>query len=281
MFIDGTLVIWLVLALAVIVLFLRAAGASFSLLITSLIMAITAGKLSLSAFAIVILVLSGIYFSNKKNAIPRPLLIIFVLVWCVALFHHWLPGFNNFHVLKNVQAKPLSIPFNMYLNLDKPLIFFSLFLVYPNLLGQCSKFKIRPVNYYGIACALLLLAMLLPAASILGKISPDFSLPSWWWLFAFNNLVFTCVVEEALFRGYIQQNLSRRFGFFVSIILTSMLFGVEHVHYGSLFVFFASLAGLGYGIVFHFSRRLWATVLTHFLFNFSWLLFYTYPMLKS
>ena len=93
--------------------------------------------------------------------------------------------------------------------------------------------------------------------------------------------MFTCVAEEALFRGFIQQNLTDKFGLYIALVTTSLLFGAAHFSGGPLLIVFATLAGLGYGLVFHLTGRLWAAVLIHFLFNFSHLVFYTYPILRG
>ena len=177
---------------------------------------------------------------------------------------------------EKLQAGPLSADFNMYLNLDKPLAFFALLYIFPHLLG-----KPQQPNYRMILVVCTLLFSLLPIASVLGAIKPEFTIPSWWWLFAFNNLMFTCVAEEALFRGFIQQKLTKKFGLYVVLFITSLLFGVAHFAGGPLLIVFATLAGLGYGLVFHLTGKLWAAVLVHFLFNFSHLVFYTYPILRG
>ncbi|MGL6500415.1 hypothetical protein ACSZOJ_19370 [Aeromonas dhakensis] len=54
---------------------------------------------------------------------------------------HLIPGFTNLKVLDQVQAGPASVPFNMYLNLDKPLVFFGLLLAWPALLGPGAPFS--------------------------------------------------------------------------------------------------------------------------------------------
>jgi membrane protease YdiL (CAAX protease family) len=198
-----------------------------------------------------------------------------IIAWCVLLSLHLVPGFDNLKVLDEVVAGPQSAPFSMYLNLDKPLIFFALLFAYPLLLGDKSQFRWK--------CALvtlLPLLFLLPVAVFLGALKPEFSLPSWWWIFALNNLLLTCVAEEALFRGFIQQSLSRRFNWRLGLIIASILFGLAHFGGGMLLMIFAGLAGLGYGLIFHFTQRLWCAVLVHFIFNFTHLLFFTYPILS-
>ena len=143
-----------------------------------------------------------------------------LLAWAVALTLHLVPGFSNLKVLDQALAGPASVPFNMYLNLDKPLLFFGLLLACPTLLGKGGAIRWRP-----LALLLLPLGALQVIAWQLGALRPEVGLPHWWWLFALNNLLFTCVAEEALFRGAIQQGLAERYRPWMAIVVAAMLFG--------------------------------------------------------
>lgn len=79
------------------------------------------------------------------------------------------------------------------------------------------------------------------------SLQPEVTVPNWWWLFALNNLLLTCVAEEAFFRGYVQQAVSMRFGSMVGVTVASLLFGVAHIHGGFLLVVFATLSGAAMG----------------------------------
>jgi membrane protease YdiL (CAAX protease family) len=68
-------------------------------------------------------------------------------------------------------------------------------------------------------------------------------LPHWWWLFALNNLLFTCVAEEALFRGFLQQGIAAHSRRWLGVLVASLLFGAAHLAGGPLLVLFAALAG--------------------------------------
>lgn len=184
-----------------------------------------------------------------------------------------MPGFDNLRVLDKVQAGPASVPFTLYLNLDKPLIFFALLLAIPGLLGPGGTMRWRP-----LALLILPLAALLITAWQLGALKPEAGLPHWWWLFAFNNLLFTCVAEEALFRGCIQQGVASRSTPWAGLLVASLLFGAAHLAGGPLLVLFAALAGACYGLAFQLSGRLSVAILLHFLFNFAHLALFTYPL---
>lgn len=276
---DSAIWLWGPLILAIGAVFFRQKAVALVLLGLTLLSALFIGRIELIAFASTLVVLGVAYrlpmlASNQKTKPVYYLGWSVVIIWCVMLFVHVIPGFNNLQVLDKVTAGPLSAPFSMYLNLDKPLALFALFLAYPFLLGGEAKGRVKPA-----LLVMILLLSLLPIAAMLGALKPELSLPSWWWLFALNNLILTCVAEEALFRGFVQQSFSRRFDWRLGLVIASILFGLAHFAGGPLLIVFATLAGLGYGLVFHFTGRLWCAVLAHFLFNFCHLVFFTYPIL--
>ncbi|UTZ43806.1 CPBP family intramembrane glutamic endopeptidase [Vibrio campbellii] len=279
MILDSAIWLWLPLSLAIGAVFLRQRAVALALLGLTLLSALFISRIELIAFTSTLVVLGVAYrlpmlASNQKMKLFYYLGWSVVIIWCVMLFVHLIPGFNNLQVLDKVTAGPLSAPFSMYLNLDKPLALFALFLAFPFLLGSEAKGRVKPA-----LLVMIPLLSLLPIAAMLGASKPEFSLPSWWWLFALNNLILTCVAEEALFRGFVQQSLSRRFDWRLGLVIASILFGLAHFAGGPLLIAFATLAGLGYGLVFHFTGRLWCAVLAHFLFNFCHLVFFTYPIL--
>lgn len=265
--------IWGALALAVLLCLVRQRLPGLILLGVALLAALYLGRLSPSALLIT---LAGLLLAWRTPGLPQPwrgAALTLVLLWAIALMLHLIPGFSNLKVLDQVQAGPASVPFNMYLNLDKPLVFFGLLLAWPALLGQGGAIRWR-----ALALLLLPLAALLITAWQLGALKPEAGLPYWWWLFALNNLLFTCVAEEALFRGFIQQGVAARSRLWLGILVASLLFGAAHLAGGPLLMLFAALAGACYGLAFHVSGRLSVAIVIHFLFNFAHLALFTYPL---
>ncbi|MCH7371549.1 CPBP family intramembrane glutamic endopeptidase [Aeromonas sp. MR16] len=265
--------IWGTLALAVLLCLAHQPRPGLILLGLALLAALWLGRLS--PFAALVS-LAGLLLAWQTPSLPQPwrgIALTLVLLWAIALTLHLVPGFDNLRVLDRVQAGPASVPFSLYLNLDKPLIFFGLLLAWPTLLGQGGPIRWRP-----LALLILPLAALLLAAWQLGALKPELGLPHWWWLFALNNLLFTCVAEEALFRGFIQQAIAKRRQIWVGILIASLLFGAAHLAGGPLLMLFAALAGACYGLAFLWSGRLSVAILLHFLFNFAHLAFFTYPL---
>ena len=265
--------IWLALGLAVLLCLARQQKSGLILLGVALLTALWLERLGPVA---ALVSLAGLLLAWRTPGLSQPwrgVALTLLLLWAMALTLHLVPGFDNLKVLDRVQAGPASVPFTLYLNLDKPLIFFGLLLAWPALLGPGGTMRWRP-----LALLILPLAALLITAWQLGALKPDVGLPHWWWLFAFNNLVFTCVAEEALFRGLIQQGVASRSKPWLGLLVASLLFGAAHLAGGPLLVLFAALAGVCYGLAFQLSGRLSVAILLHFLFNFAHLALFTYPL---
>ncbi len=275
MILDASMWIWIPLSLAIIFAFLHQIKTSITLITICLVGSLIENRLNIIGLVTLIVGLAIAYRVPNLEHKWKIVSYIFIILWSVALFIHLIPGFNNAKVLDAVISGPQSTPFTMYLNLDKPFIFFGLLLASPSLLGSKVTF-----NKKAILMSIILLFSLLPIAWGVGVLQPETKIPNWWWLFLLNNLLLTCVAEEAFFRGFVQQSLSKKFGWVMGVTTASLLFGFAHFYGGILIVAFATLAGVCYGLIYHFSSRLWVAVIFHFLFNFVHLLFFTYPMMK-
>ncbi|MFQ2068694.1 lysostaphin resistance A-like protein [Aeromonas veronii] len=270
------ILIWAELALATLLCMARQRQPGFLLLAVALLLALWLDRITTTALLVTLAALLLAWLLPTLSDRSRPLAWSALLAWAVALTLHLIPGFSNLKVLDQVLAGPASVPFNMYLNLDKPLLFFGLLLACPTLLGKGGAIRWRP-----LALLLLPLGALLVIAWQLGALKPEVGLPHWWWLFALNNLLFTCVAEEALFRGAIQQGLTERYRPWIGIIVAALLFGAIHLPGGPLLALFATLAGCCYGLVFQLSGRLSVAILIHFAFNFAHLALFTYPLARA
>jgi membrane protease YdiL (CAAX protease family) len=103
-------------------------------------------------------------------------------------------------------------------------------------------------------------------------------------LFAPINLFFTCLAEEAFFRGFMQHELAgigarRALAAGIALVAAAVLFGLAHVAGGLHYVMAAAVAGLGYGWAFMRERRIEAAMLVHFGVNATHFLLFVYPRL--
>jgi hypothetical protein len=193
---------------------------------------------------------------------------------------HWVPGFQNPLLLGPVAFTPDAVSFQMYLNLDKSAVGFALVLLYTPLRREAGLARSLLV---GIACAALAVAVLLPLALGLHAIRWAPKLPDGLALWALNNLLLVAFAEEALFRGFLQSSLARWLGGgagggWAAIGLASLAFGIAHYAAGPVMVFFASIAGVAYGLAYRHGGLL-ASVSAHFGFNLFHILLFTYPLL--
>jgi hypothetical protein len=96
------------------------------------------------------------------------------------------------------------------------------------------------------------------------------------------NLFFTCLSEEAFFRGFLQQELSRIGGLphiaaLVALVVSALLFGLVHFAGGWTYVVAGIVAGLGSGWAYHRTQRIESAMAVHFGVNAVHFLLFTYP----
>lgn len=199
----------------------------------------------------------------------------------LALALHALPGFHNPIVLDAVRTSPEARPFTLYANFDKAsaglwlLVFFA-----PRLLRSLAEGRaiVGPV----VAGTITASALTLGIAWAVGQVRPDVKVPAFAAQFLLVNLFFTCVAEEAFFRGLIQTPMARALASrpglrWAPVLVSSLLFGLAHAGGGPATIALASLAGLVNALVYARTGRIEAAVLTHFLLNAVHFLAFTYP----
>lgn len=243
-------------------------------------LALTYGHLGwLALLSILLLLIAGI--AVRQSCIPAVRYLghgLFVFL-ALSLALHWLPGFHNGRGIELQRFSDNAMAFSMHLNLDKPLIGFWLLLACPWIIGRRSL----RLSLAATGLALPLSAILaLGGALLLGVIAWAPKWPDQAWLWVLNNLLLVTLVEEALFRGYIQGGLARLMKNLphhesLALLLASLIFGLAHAGAGWQWVVLATLAGVGYGLAYR-SGGLAAAVATHFGLNLLHFGLFTYPM---
>ncbi len=204
--------------------------------------------------------------------------VLFVLL-AAALFLHWLPGFHNPQVIPPAPLSADAVAFGMYLNLDKPLVaFWVIWVLAPPVMGENAR---RTVAAALLACAAAVL-ICMGVALALRVVGWAPKWPDTGWLWLINNALLVCLAEEALFRGYVQQQLAnlwrnRRWGSAAASGVAAVLFGLAHFAGGWQWMLLATLAGTAYGVAYRYGG-LAAAVLAHLGLNAAHFGLFTYPM---
>lgn len=206
------------------------------------------------------------------------------LAGAAALTLHLLPGFENWRLVHRLPLSEASRPFSLYLNLDKP--FLGLLILGFGFPLVRSFAEWRRVAWSTLPYFVTAVAVLLGLVALLGYVRWDPKLPELFWLWAPRNLLFACVAEEALFRGFLQRQLSLalrafRWGGAGSVVVAALLFGLAHYRGGPSYVVLSTVAGFIYGLAYYRTGRLEASIGCHFAVNAVHFLLFTYPALAT
>lgn len=209
---------------------------------------------------------------------------IALLVLSAALAAHVAPGFSNPVLLRDHLFSADAAPYTQYANFDKGAMGLLLLVFFCGPLMRRDAWRsmlVRAVPVLLSTCTVVIVCGLL-----LGYSRVDPKWPAYTPIFLFLNLFFTCVAEEALFRGVVQQRLGQlleaaryRHAGAVSLVATAVLFGLVHTGGGWGYVLLATLAGLGYGYALLRTGRIEAAILVHFSVNATHFIGFTYPRL--
>ncbi|WP_061239047.1 CPBP family intramembrane glutamic endopeptidase [Ectopseudomonas composti] len=198
---------------------------------------------------------------------------ILVLASGIALAAHLVPGFSPWALWQPRSISPDAPPYALRLSWDKLLLGSALLAWW---LGQPSK-PARSVQGAALSCFVTLLAVPV-LAMLVGLLAWQPKWPEGLLLWLLVNLGVAVLAEELLFRGVLQPALVKRLGTWPGLLLTAALFGAVHLPFSPLFALLATLAGLGYGLAFHYSGRLSLAIALHGAVNLLHLLLLSYPL---
>jgi len=204
---------------------------------------------------------------------------LFALAMGLAL----LPGFTRVVLVDVAALSPGAAPYDIAVGFPKVVTgILILGLINPVLVrswGELGRVLARAAPVFAITALVALAAVLLMGYT---RFAPKWTLVFLLW--APINLFFTCLSEEAFFRGFVQHELSRvgsrpalAAGFALGI--AAVLFGLAHFAGGPLYVLAAVIGGVGYGWAFMRTGRIEAAMAVHFGVNATHFLLFTYPRL--
>ncbi|PKM28272.1 MAG: CPBP family intramembrane metalloprotease [Gammaproteobacteria bacterium HGW-Gammaproteobacteria-12] len=223
------------------------------------------GLLLGSAFVIVLLA--------GQSHLPNWLWLPLTLLGGIALAAHLIPGFSPWQLWQPRLISTDAAPYGLRLSWDKLLLGSALLAWW---LGQ-PRSPVISLKHAWLACiATLLLVPLLAMA--LGLVAWQPKWPQGLLLWLAVNLGVAVLAEELLFRGLLQTALIKRLGIWPGLLLTAGLFGAAHLPFSTLFAVVATCAGLGYGLVFHYSGRLSLAIALHAAVNLLHILLLSYPL---
>lgn len=205
--------------------------------------------------------------------LPSALWTTLSLLACIAFAAHLVPGFNATPLWPPRQLSADAMPYTLRLSWDKLLVGVTLLAWW---LGQKNPSKPLSSGAW-LTTALTLLGVPLLALA-LGLVGWQPKWPAQLLLWLAVNLGVAVLAEELLFRGLLQNSLTRWLGAWAGIGLTTLLFAAVHLPFSPLFAVVAGVAGLGYGLIFHFSGRISLAIALHGAVNLLHLLLLSYPL---
>ncbi len=198
-------------------------------LFISLVLSFVSNIASLFAILAIVLFFYLVFSYHKSSTKLKYVLWSLVLVLGLTLELHLIPGFDNLLVLDKIQFTPDALPFTLYLNLDKTIVGLIIIGLTLDLASTCSELKILLLQASYRLPIILLVIIVLSIAFEYIKFAPK--IPQNLWIWVINNLFFTCLAEEGLFRGFFQESLSQlkyKYSKDIAILIPALFFGVMH-----------------------------------------------------
>jgi hypothetical protein len=210
----------------------------------------------------------------------------------LAISLHLVPGFVRPLLFDHVRFTADAIPFTQALDFDKAAAGLVLLaaLCLPRRGDGVPRTGPRATLARTAAAAVVVPAVVLALGVALGLTRLEPHWPDRALAFLVVNGLFTCVAEEAFFRGVIQERLLRaadrshrpgpraawRIG---AIVASTTLFTLAHPAGDARALLAIAVAGLGYGLAQAATRRLGPAVVVHFAVNALHFLGFAYPAL--
>lgn len=198
----------------------------------------------------------------------------------LALALHAFPWFQRVPVFEAVRWSSDAPSFALFASVDKALAGLGLLAW---VCRRCTTWADAKAAWRLTApIALVTTAVVLGIGVLTHAVHWDPKWPPQAPVFLAVNLLFTCVAEEAFFRGFLQARLTQVWrnapmGGVLPVLVSAVLFGLAHLGGGWHLALLAGVAGLGYATAYARTQRIEAAILTHFALNATHALLFTYP----
>lgn len=205
----------------------------------------------------------------------------------IGLWFHLFPGFYNWKIANQEMISAGGVPYNFWLNFDKPLI--GLFILAWSLPLIQTKERLWEVTLKTIPLSIGGVTVMMLLAIYGGVVKWDPKISILFLVWSIENLFLVVVPEESFCRGFVQQEIFqwlRRKNIFPNagaVILTSLLFVLLHLNWirSVPFLSLVFIAGLIYGTIYQYTKSIESSIFCHFMLNWIHFVFFTYPALAK
>lgn len=163
----------------------------------------------LGLISIALLAISSFLTMSEQHAnVVRILAGLVMFVVSVGLSLHIIPGFSNPKIITDVILSQDGTPYSKYLNFDKTLVGLCVLgFTYKNLLTKPQAWGRMLKQAAPISGITILVLLFMSFALGYVRFEPKWISCSFLGIWAWTNLFFTCIAEEAVFRGIMQRYL--------------------------------------------------------------------------
>ena len=253
---------------------------------------VAAGTLHAPALAALAGLCALAWGAGRTRGATRCALVAAAALLALAVSLHLVPGFARPPLFDYGRATPDALPFTLGLSFDKAaagLVLLAL-LCRPRRGDGVPRTGPRASVARTAAAVVALPVLVLGLGVALGITRLEPHWPDGAWRFLVANLLFTCVAEEAFFRGIVQERLlqagdaARAAGMRAAwrvgaVAVSTALFTVAHPGAGARMAATIAVAGLGYGLAQLATRRIESAIAAHFAVNAAHFLLFVYPAL--
>ena len=234
---------------------------------------------------VAVLMATAVWASLAQNRSSARTVLIIVAIACLALAVRRWPGFEPVILLENIRTAPDAQPMRITAHFDVGVAAFVFALFFCRRVASWQE--LRTVIRTALPIAAVTAVVVIGAAWGLGYVRPDLKWPDYAPLHLVKVLLWVCVLEEAFFRGVVQDRLTtwpwlagKPGAKWMVVGISALLFGAAHLPGGWTYAALATAAGVGYSLAYDRTRRIEAPILAHFAVNAIHFIAFSYPHLE-